>query len=158
MGRTPISGGNRPAGVLAMGCSKVRRREGHGNPERWRWLAQIPPTSPHGSLDGLATRRCSDRMRTPVRAGPAGRSRPADESCGAPLPRHATVRIWAPPRLQAPRSLAVRYDRARISGLDLRTDRSMSGHDRLFARRLPIALSGFVPVDSCRRRDSQHRG
>jgi len=27
------------------------------------------------------------------------------------------TRIWTPPRLQAPRSLAVRYDCARISGL-----------------------------------------
>lgn len=44
--RTPISVGNRPAGVLAMGRSRVRRREGHGNRERWRRLAQLPRDEP----------------------------------------------------------------------------------------------------------------
>jgi hypothetical protein len=60
---------------------------------------------------------------------------------------HRNVRIWTPPRLQTTRSLAVGYDCSRISGLLLRHPFKMLDPNGLFARQLPIALTGFSASD-----------
>jgi hypothetical protein len=55
--------------------------------------------------------------------------------------------IWTPPQLPALRVFVRRgNDCSRISGLIVDLDQPRSGHDGLFARQLPIALSGLMPA------------
>ncbi len=56
------------------------------------------------------------------------------------------VRTWTPPYLQAICLWRTRHDCVRISGL-LGWHTLMPGHNGLFARQLPIALSYFAYLD-----------
>jgi len=78
-------GGHRPGATFHLACDVIPPASIPADRASLSHTRASPSSRVDGSLDGVASRQCADRIRRPVRAGPAGGSRPADERRRGPV-------------------------------------------------------------------------